>query len=260
MEAKHIDDRIPGEVERIRAIEEAAWKASRSFVYRACEDYGKDVLVDTDAKDSACEEDDDEEPCDSDVSDFEEGGLVAEEEVPTLIKSTEVSDEAGQAPENGPPSDQDGLTSNNGNRASQNRGQTPDRELPLSKESSPVPNEWPWAQMFGPSPKRFLCHACQEEAAAKRLQCTICGDNFKALPSYDSYTAEKPICGECEWANRGRHGQWCWKCEGRFDRPMQPHWYESDCDCHEDGPCPACTRKMEEEEMEQEQDGIIECC
>ena len=244
MEAKHIDDRIPGENERIRAVEEAAREHARIFVYRGCQDCYKDVLVDSNTDDSASEEDDVDELRSSDASDFEEGDPVAEDELSPLSESIEVPEQAGPALEIGPVYYQDGIACNGDKRISEDRDQAPDQGLPVSDESSAVPKKWLSAQMPSqlsrgnishPAPKRFLCHACEEEAAAKELECAACLGHFKALPSHYAYTAEEPICGQCFVEE-----SWCSSCHKHLEPLIRSHYWIDDWDEHVDEEVPLC--------------------
>jgi hypothetical protein len=236
MKAKHIDDRIPGEIEQIRAVKEAAWKHARSFVYRGCQGCFEDVLVESDAEDDVTEVDEGDESCGCDVSDFEEDDPVADLEVSILSKSVEGQDEVGLVCETGLLPKQDSMTSNDNEPVSEDPDQVPDQapgqELFLPKESSPVSQERPSVEMTPQLPrnrvpflsrKMFLCHSCEEMAAAKELECTICGDWFKALPSHDAYTAAEPSCGQCLVQER-----WCSLCKKQIELRRLAHYWIDD--------------------------------
>jgi hypothetical protein len=183
MEGKHIDDRIPGEVERINAIRDLAWKDSRRVIYRSCEDCYKDVVIQFDVDDSDVE---DSESCEDD-------SITNEDDTP---------------PQEGIP--------------------TPDADVPAPEEGVIVPDEVAPAPLEGVPPQsreRFLCHSCKEEAAAKMLQCDVCVDHFKAFPSDEAYTAEKPICGQCVWANMEWYERYCSNCGDILKMHMLPYYW-----------------------------------
>lgn len=105
----------------------------------------------------------------------------------------------------------------------------PEIEVSHERETTPAP----------PPSGPLLCLRCVEKAAAKTLQCTVCSESFKALPSGRAYNAKKPVCNECEWANNQSHN--CSKCCAEFQKSrMRPHRYQPDPYDHEDDLCPAC--------------------
>jgi hypothetical protein len=231
MEARHIDDRIPGEIERIKAIQNSAWEEARVVVYRSCEDCYKDVVVEYDTEYSDVE------------NMVDEDDLVAEDEVPFHDKSSGALEANGPAhDENGPAGNEDGIASEEDNSASYDEDLILGKDQPDLKEGilatgsvvsllSPEHLNFP-----PPSRKRFICHSCEEEAAAKKLDCNLCGDDFKALPSDDAYTSKKPICGLCVWTNGLRGNTCCSHCRKRLEFRMRPHnWNE-----FEDGFPPLC--------------------
>lgn len=265
MQAKHIDDRIPGEVERIKDIAEAAWAESRTTVYRACKKCDKDVIVEDDAEDSDLEERDGEtlEETDEETDDVysldevqatssEKDILAPQEQDPSPGKEVEVADEKTEKEER----------SVAGEEARTIHEIDPAPEVAYPDELSTSPRPVARLPFFGahflhhsrhpeleeevPSPTRqkFLCHSCTEEAAAKKLHCTVCGDIFKALPSYDAYTAEKPICGDCFWTHRSAEVLNCFSCGDAFYPSMQSPWYDD-----EERSCPQCKEEEDEEDM-----------
>jgi hypothetical protein len=228
MEARHIDDRIPGEIERIKAIQKSAWEEARVVVYRSCEDCYKDIVVEYDTEYSDVE---------NMVTD--EDDSVAEDEVPFPDKSSGTLETNGPAhDENGPAGNEDGIASEEDNSASYDEDLILGKDQPVLKEGilarrSVVSLLSPEHLNFSaPSRKRFLCHSCEEEAAAKELQCNLCGDHFKALPSDDAYTSEAPICEQCVWTNRWlRDDTYCSHCRKPLEFRMRPHsWNEYEDD------------------------------
>ncbi len=184
MEAKHIDDRIPGEIERIKAILKSAWEESSAVIYRSCEECDKDTVVDSESENSERDE--------------------------TELAHSEVDES-------------------------------------VSAQGA----------------KRFLCYRCIEETAAKHIQCTTCGEEFKALPSHDAYTAGKPVCGECEWADTRRGQAICSKCWKTFKPPKRPYWYEfddGDGDGDGDGDDLHVCAECEAKELEEGEGGSVEGC
>lgn len=209
-------------MERINAIRDSTWKDSRKVMYSSCEDCDEDVVVDFNVEDSAVE-----------------GSQSGEDD--------SISD--------GDDTPQEGISAPDANVPA------PDEEVPVQNEVASVPTEGmpdfsaPDAEVPPPSPKRFLCHSCKEEAAARRLQCTVCGDNFKALPSDDAYTAEKPICGQCVWANIGRDERYCSNCGEILKFHMLPHhWNEFEDD--EVPLCPKCRLESMNEDESESLEGI----
>jgi hypothetical protein len=254
MEAKHIDDRIPGEIERIKAIQKSAWEEARTVVYRSCEECDKDVVAEFDVEDS-----------DGDDEEMDEDDSGAEDEVPSpdeSVKDREENDAANA--ENRPASNEHEIGSDVGDPVAEKHSPAPDEEEILLPDS-PVRKEGILARVtFSPLlsceddppliPKRFLCHACEEEAAAKELQCNLCGDNFKALPSHDAYTAEKPVCGQCVWANMRPSERYCSNCTRTLKFQMRPHYWNEFED--EDVPlCWECSVKLMGEDDGESLDG-----
>jgi hypothetical protein len=233
MEARHIDDRIPGEIERIKAIRKSAWEEARVVVYRSCEDCYMDIVVEYDTEHSDVE---------NMVTD--EDDSVAEDEVPFPDKSSGTLETNGPAhDENGPAGNGDDIASEVDNSTSYDEGLILGEDQPVFKEGilarrSVISLLSPENLNFPPlSRKRFLCHSCEEETAAKKLQCNLCGDHFKVLPSHDAYTSEKPICGQCVWTNMWLRGDTCCShCRKLLVFQMRPHsWNE-----FEDDDVPLC--------------------
>lgn len=204
MEAKHIDDRIPGEIERIQAIQKLEWEESRMTVYRSCEDCWKDIIVEindgnSEDEDEEIEEETGDETNDEDSLDGEERTTsgndipVLQEDDPAIGKEVSNLDEE---------TDEKDTPAGEGESPVNGKGTS---ELAIRYDLPPSPNkdlesEEPFFQNLmkddlPPTHQRFLCHYCTEKAAAKELQCTVCFDEF--IPSHDAYTAEEPICRQC---------------------------------------------------------------
>jgi hypothetical protein len=150
MEAKHIDDRISGELDRVTAIRESAREEANAVVYRNCEECERDVEVDffseDDVEDFETEEKEKEE---QEADEDEEDEVVPDEEDTTPPKNSVVLDDQHTSPDqNVPPPE--------GKPKLFERG-----ILDLVTLRRPVENVSPLR------PERFLCYSCEEKAAAK---------------------------------------------------------------------------------------------
>lgn len=177
MEAKHIDDRISREVERLQAIQESAREEARAIVFRSCEECKMDVQVEfvseDEVEDSETEEDEDEE------GDEEGDEEVPDEEDTAPPEDSVVPDDQHLSPDqNVPPTEP--------NRKVHERGVLDWLTLPKSVENiSPL------------RPERFLCHSCKKKAAANIRPCTYC----MRLYSHGTEPLGDGLCPDCKGEN-----------------------------------------------------------
>jgi hypothetical protein len=181
MEAKHIDDRISGELERLKAIQKSAWEEANAVVYRNCEECERDVEVESDFEDDIKEPETEEEVMVEEVSDEEV--VPDEEEIPDDEEDT-VPPEDSVVPDD--------------------QHLSPDQNVPPTETNPKVDERGifdlvtlrrPVENVSSPSPERFLCHACEERAALR--PCTCC----MRLYPHGTEPGGNGLCPDCKGEN-----------------------------------------------------------
>jgi len=188
--ARHIDDQIPGEIERQESIRTAARIAAERVLFKQCGKCTRDVFVELNQNDS------DSEHEDSGDEDSENEELGLEEKRHEELEHESLGHQ--------------GLGPENSRHKSTEHGDPEADDLGLANSEHEVPNDEdpddddpeeyvPLHQASLPkkiNSRRFLCSSCKLYEASTNHRCRRCDLEFEVSPDVD-FDPDQRFCSDC---------------------------------------------------------------